>query len=93
MAKNSVPPSFKHAANVAWRRVDAEAVLLNLDSSDYFSLNEAAALIWERLGKGDSLERIEAAVCAEYEVPPAAALKDIKALVKELTGKGLLLEA
>ncbi|MFI5348016.1 MAG: PqqD family protein [Elusimicrobiota bacterium] len=65
-------------------------MVLDLNSSDYVSLNETAVLIWEMLGSGETLEQIQAAVCKEYDVPPAKALADIKSLIKDLTGKGLL---
>jgi hypothetical protein len=91
MAKKS--GAYKHPSHIVWRRVDKEAVILSLDSSDYFSLNEVGALIWERLGKGEKPDAIQTALCAEFDVPPAKALKDIDALIAELSGKGLLLAA
>ena len=93
MAKDTHPRVYKHAAHVAWRRVDEEAVILDLDSSDYYSLNGVGSVIWERLGKGDTAEQIQGAVCGEFDVLPDKALKGIKALVKELTGAKLLLAA
>ena len=93
MAKKSAARAYKHSPNTAWRLVDGEAVILNLDSSEYFSLNAAGAAIWEKLGKGETPDRIHAAICEEFEVPPAKALEDISALIKELSGAGLLLAA
>ncbi|MFI5350572.1 MAG: PqqD family protein [Elusimicrobiota bacterium] len=93
MAKKTTSTDYKHAAHVAWRRVENEGVILDLNSSNYFSLNDVGVLIWEKLGSGESLESVQAAVCEEFDVPPDQALRDIKALVKELTGKGLLLPA
>ena len=91
MAKKSSARAYKHSPNTAWRLVDGEAVILNLDSSEYFSLNAPGALIWEMLGKGETRDRIHLAVCDEFEVPPAKALADIDALIKGMTDAGLLL--
>jgi hypothetical protein len=93
MAKNASPEAYKVAGHVAWRRVVGEAVILDLDSSDYYALNDVGALIWEKLEKGESSDRIQEAVCAEFDVAPELALKDIKALIKALAGKKLLLPA
>jgi hypothetical protein len=93
MAKKSAVRTYKHSPNTAWRLVDGDAVILNLDSSEYFSLNAAGAMIWEKLGKGEQPDRIQAAVCEEFEVPPAKALADIADLIKSLSGAGLLLPA
>jgi hypothetical protein len=91
MAKKSAGPSYKHAPHVAWRRVENEAVVLDLNSSEYVSLNETAVLIWEKLGDGEPLERIQSAVCGEFDVSSDEALAGIKRFVKELTHKKLLL--
>ncbi|MFI5349994.1 MAG: PqqD family protein [Elusimicrobiota bacterium] len=93
MGKNASAAVYKHADHVSWRRVEDEVVILDLDSSDYFSLNDVGALIWERLGKGETSEQILDSVCGEFDVAPEKALKEMQALVKQLTGKKLLLAA
>ena len=51
----------------------------------------ARAITGLSMGGGESLEKIQAAVCAEFDVAPDEALAGIKVLVKELAGKKLLL--
>jgi hypothetical protein len=82
--------SYKHASHVSWRRVDNESVVLDLNSSVYFSLNEVGTLIWDRLGAGKSLEDIREEICASFDVKPQEAQKDMDALVAKLCKENLL---
>ena len=38
--------------SLTWRVVDREALIVDLDTGDYFSLNPIATDIWERLQAG-----------------------------------------
>jgi hypothetical protein len=84
---------YRHAENITWRKVGDEGVLLNLDSSVYYSLNEPGILVWERLGEGDDVDAAAAAVCARFDGPEAQVRKDVASLVADLLEKGLLLRA
>jgi len=85
--------TYKQAGNIAWRKVDAEGVLLNLDTSAYYSLDEVGILIWERLAAGDDAEAVATAVCSQYDAAPAQVRKDVKSLIDDLVAKGLILPA
>lgn len=93
MPKEGKKAAYRHAENITWRKVGEEGVLLNLDSSVYYSLNEPGILIWERLGEGDDVDAAAAAVCARFEGTEAQVRKDVLALVDDLLEKGLLLKA
>ncbi len=90
MTKAKESGKYKHADHVSWRRVENEAVVLDLNSSDYFSLNETGLLIWEKIGEGSNLEELAEAVAAEYDVEEKAAKTDVKKLVDELLKKKLI---
>ncbi len=90
MATKNESVKYKHAERAAWRQVDKEAVILDLESSEYFSLNEVGVLIWEKLGQGADLDAAVEAVCEEYDVDEAKAKKDASALIGELVKKKLL---
>ena len=81
---------YRHAAHVSWRRVDAEAVILNVDTSEYYSLDEVAAEIWERLGRGKALSATVSEVAALYGERPERVEKDARALVAALLSERLL---
>jgi len=84
---------YKHAPHTAWRRVDDETIILDLNSSVYYSLNDTGSLIWERLEKGAEPESIAAELCAEFSVQPDAASRDIAQIVASLHKENLLIPA
>lgn len=81
---------YRHAEHVSWRRVESEAVVLNLDTGVYHSLNETGALIWEKLGAGATVDDVKAAVCREYEVEADDIQKHMETLVQKLLKANLL---
>jgi hypothetical protein len=84
---------YKHSPDTAWRRVEGEAVILDLKSSRYYSLNDSAAFIWERLDSGATVSEIAPILSAEYDVSTAAAARDAAALVRDLQKEKLLVPA
>lgn len=84
------PARYRHAAHVSWRLVDDEAVLLNVDTSEYYSLDPVGAELWERLGKGESLQQAATGVAKAYGEEGSRVEKDARALVKDLLAERLL---
>jgi hypothetical protein len=84
---------YKHAAHAAWRRLEGEAIILDLNTSVYYSLNDTGALIWERLGAGDEPGSIADALCEEFSVNAESAERDIEQLVSHLLKESLLIPA
>ena len=83
MAKNG-KSGYKIPVNIAWRRVDEEIVILNLESSQYYSLNSVAGRIWELISEGKDEEGIVKSLVAEYKVEEKAARADLKSFVEQL---------
>jgi len=88
--KSKAGEKYRHADHVSWRKVENEAVVLDLNTSDYFSLNETGLVVWEKLGEGADLHGLAEAVCAEYDVDEKQAMADAKKLVGELLKKKLI---
>lgn len=70
---------------VTWRKTGEEAVILDLQTSEYFSANETGTFIWELLADGRKPARIAEALAAEYGIPAAQAADDVEVFLKELT--------
>lgn len=87
------PEKFKHAEHTAWRRVEKESIILDLNTSVYYSLNETGAFIWERLGAGDTAPEVADGLCAEFDVTSDSAERDIAELIQKLSDEKLLLPA
>ena len=72
------------------REVDAETVVLHVDKGFYFGLNEVATLIWNQLQKPRKVQEIRDAILREYEVSDEECERDLFALLRELSEKGLV---
>ena len=85
--------SYKAAGHVAWRRVDDEVVVLDLDSSAYYSLNDTGSRMWELLAAGHPLDNVVSLVSDEYGHAVADVSRDADALLKDLLREKLLAPA
>ena len=81
---------YRHMPHVAWRRVEEESVLLNVDTSEYYSLDPVGTLVWERLGKGDDAERIAAVLAEDYGVALTRAAADVRSFISDLLREKLI---
>lgn len=81
---------YRHMPHVAWRRVEEESVLLNVDTSEYYSLDPVGTQVWERLGKGEDAQRIAAVLAEDYGVAPARAAADVRAFISDLLREKLI---
>jgi len=64
-------------------------VLLNLESEQYYGLDEVGARILTRITEAP-LDTAIASLESDYEVDPAVLRRDIDNLIEQLTGAGLL---
>jgi hypothetical protein len=78
------------APGVLSREVHGESVLLQLDSGEYFGLDEVGTRVWQLITELGDLQAVEAAMCDEYLVEPAHVSHDVRALVGELLNRHLL---
>jgi len=81
---------WKHSSRVAWRKVAAEAVILDVETAVYFSLTGAGMRMWELLGKGQTPAQIAGALAAEYDASETVLAKDCADLAAKLSRKRLL---
>jgi hypothetical protein len=79
-----------HKSDVAAKVMDGEAILINLATGTYYSMDEAAGEVWTLIEQGLSLDGIAAAVAARYEVSPEQAREDVLRLGTELIQEGLV---
>ena len=66
------------------------AVLLNLASDQYYSVNPTAASIWQSLAAGRTPDEAAEALCREFEVSPADARASVSAFIDELAREQLV---
>ena len=79
--------------DVVAKVMDGEAVIINLGTGVYYSLDRVGAVIWELIERGHRLDDIAAAVAAGYGVPSAVAQTDTLRLAAELLSEDLVVES
>jgi hypothetical protein len=84
---------FKPMPHVAWRRVEEESVLLNVDTSEYYSLDPVGTRIWELLGKGEALDAVAEGLAKDYGISKDRAAKDAQEFVSDLLKESLIHKA
>ncbi len=77
-------------ADVLTAHLDGEAVLLDLDTRNYYRLNATAAHIWKALEAGVSPAQLVESVTAEFAVDRAVAESAIASLLTELESRRLV---
>ena len=69
--------------------LDGEAIIINLATGVYYSLDNAGAAIWERVESGWRMDEIAAAIAARYEVSLEHARQDVIQLAAALLREDL----
>lgn len=77
-------------ADVLFRELGGEAVLLNLQTGQYYGLNEVGTRLWMLLAENGDLRAACRALLAEYEVAEDQLLGDVTRLLDELATEGLV---
>jgi hypothetical protein len=70
--------------------LEGEAVLLHMDTKNYFRLNATAALLWKGLERGLEREQLLDDLLAQFEVDRTTAAAELDRLLGELSARGLL---
>ncbi|MBX3237902.1 MAG: PqqD family protein [Nitrospiraceae bacterium] len=80
----------KRNEDVHGTNMDGEAVLLNLSTGRYYTLNPVGALIWDHCAGDRSIQDLLSLVCARFEVTGEQATRDLIELISALTQEGLI---
>lgn len=70
--------------------VDGESVILNLDQSVYYGLDEVGARVWELISEPRTLNEVRDQIVEIYEVDPARCESDLRTLLSDLADAGLI---
>jgi hypothetical protein len=83
---------FGRRDRVMMQQVEGDSVLLDIDSGEYYSLNEVGGRVWDLCDGTRSVASIADTLCSEYDVTQQQALRDASELLEGLTGAGLVTE-
>ena len=76
--------------DVISQEVSGETVLLDLNSENYFGLDEVGTRIWQLIESSGNLQEIYDTLLIEYEVEPEQLLEDMEQLLTDIEKAGLV---
>jgi len=88
-----MPPFSERASvpqHVLVRPLDQESVLLNLETEQYFGLDETGTRMWQLLTTSPSIDTAYQELLAEYDVQPETLRENLTELLGHLVEHGLL---
>lgn len=86
-------PRYAVHPEVVATQLDDEAVLLNLHTQRYYTLNATGLAIWQLLAAPKGIDEVAKALTEAYEVEGPAARAAAERFLRELLHDGLVQEA
>lgn len=77
-------------ADITWREVDDEIVVLDLASSRYLALNGSGALLWRTLVDGAEAEVLTEVLAGEFDISAQQAAHDVDAFLTQCHEMGIV---
>lgn len=81
-----------NTAEAAWQVLDGEAVVVDLRTSAYYSLNKTGTYVLARLVGGEKPDAIGATLAERLSATPSAAACAVSDFLRDLLDAGLLIE-
>ena len=72
------------------QEVDGEMVLLDMESENYFGLDEVGTAIWQAMQENESLQEVFEVLMEQYEVEAEVLQNDLSEFVAKLLESGLV---
>ena len=72
------------------QEVDGEMVLLDMNSENYFGLDEVGTAIWQAMQEKKRLKEVYDTMLEQYAVEPEVLEKELLEFTQELSESGLL---
>lgn len=77
-------------AEVSGKVLDGEAIIINVSTGKYYSMDGVGALAWSLLECGPTVSEIAQSIATSHAVSAATALDDVSRLIGELLEEGLV---
>lgn len=72
------------------QEVDGEMVLLDMESENYFGLDEVGTAIWQAMQEKETLKEVFKTLLEQYDVEEEVLEKDLSEFVDKLLKSGLV---
>ncbi|PLK27079.1 PqqD family protein [Novosphingobium sp. TH158] len=70
--------------------IDDETVVMDLDSAEFFSLNETAGAVWRAIDGSRDRDALIAAIAGDYGETAEAIAADVDAILAQFTRAGFI---
>jgi hypothetical protein len=77
-------------AEVDWREVEGELIVLDLRESRYLAINRTGQALWTALASGATKDVLIERLIEAFGIDRARAVADVEAFTSELDSRGLL---
>jgi len=84
---------YRIREDISWRQIDDEIIILNLETGDYFSLNETGADILKAIAEAKSLGSLLTEQQQEFDEPAEKLEANINNLLKDLLDNKIIEKA
>lgn len=78
---------------VSHETIDGEAVIINLDNGNYYSLTEAGSTVWDLIARRVSLAEICRQICEMYQGDCSQMESSVRELLAQLQQENLIVSA
>jgi hypothetical protein len=82
---------LQRSPNAAHQTVGEEAILINLNSGVYYSLNDTGTMFWELIDGQRTVADCAAEIAREYDVEAEVVAADLLELAEDFEREGLVL--
>ena len=79
-----------NGSEVAAQVIDGEAIIMNLSTGIYCSMDRVGAVVWGWIERGHTIAEMADGLAAVYEVQPAQARADLERLIGQLVQDNLV---
>lgn len=88
--ENQLPARVIISENVLFQNIGTECVLLNMETEQYFGLDELAARYWQIFAENSDTKKACEIIQAEYQVDEATLVKDLLIFLEKLGNENLV---
>jgi hypothetical protein len=81
----------RHSLNAAHQTVGEEAILINLNTGSYYSLNDTGTRFWELLDGQNTIADCARLIAIEYDVEADVVETDLLELATDFKQEGLII--
>jgi hypothetical protein len=91
--KKAIGPDtvLQRKPDLLFNQIDGEVVMLSIENSEYYGMDQVGSRIWELLAKPLHFKELVAKLMDEYEVSEEQCTKDTLAFINKLQDKKMIL--